>query len=124
MDTAVFKEPQLPVITSSDYPHLGIGVTSAADTSAAAFIASSAACEKLVSMALTGSILQGLRGYAFAKQAHAALASQCEEGAALPFEVYEVDRPPQRKTLAALVHARRSRLYSKGQRSFAFSANT
>ena len=58
-------------------------------------------------MALTGSILEGLRGYAFAKQAHAAWASQCEEGAALTFEAFEVDRPPQLKTLAALVHTRK-----------------
>ena len=66
-NTAVFKELQLPVSTSSDYPHLGIGLTSAADTAAAAFIASSAACDKLVSIALTGSMLQGLDGYAFAR---------------------------------------------------------
>ena len=95
LDKAVFKELQLPVNTSSDNPHLGIGLTSASDTAAAAFIASSTACGKLVSVALTGSILQGLRGYAFAKQAHAAWASQCEEGAALPFEAFEVDRPPE-----------------------------
>ena len=79
-DTAVFKELHLPVIASSDCPHLGIGLNSAEDTAAAAFISSSAPCDKLVSMALTGSILQGLRGYAFAKRAHAAWASQCGEG--------------------------------------------
>ena len=105
MDTSVFKEPQLRVTTGSEHPHLGIGLTYAADTAAAAFIASSADCDKLVSMVLTESILQGLCGYAFAKQAHAAWASQCEEGAALPFDSFEVDRRPQQKTLAALVHA-------------------
>ena len=98
LDTAVFKELQLPVTTPSDYPHLGIGPTSATDRAAAAFFPSSAACDMLVSMALTGSILQALRGYAFAKLAHAAWASQCEEGAALLFEAFEVDRPSQQKT--------------------------
>ena len=95
LNTAAFKEPQLPVTTSSDYPHLGTGLTSAADTVAAAFTASSATCDKLVCMAFTGSLLQGLRGYAFAKQAHVAWASQCKEGAALPFEAFEGDRLPQ-----------------------------
>ena len=88
LDTAVFKELQLPVNTSADYPHISIGLTSPPDTAAAAFIASSMACDKLVSMALTGSILQGLRGYPFAKQAHAAWASQFEEGAAPAFEAF------------------------------------
>ena len=113
MDTAVFKELQLLVTNSSDYPHLSIGLTSSADTGAAAFIASSAAYDKLVSMALTRSILQGLREYAFAKQAHAALASQCEEGAVLLFEAFEVDRPPEQKTLAALVHVRKTKALSQ-----------
>ena len=72
MDIAVFKELELPATTSSEYPHLGIGLTSAGDTAAAAFIASSAACDKPVSVAFTGSILQGLRGYAFAKEVQAA----------------------------------------------------
>ena len=124
LETAVFKELQLQVTTSSDYPQLGIGLTSAADTAVATFIASSAACDKLVSMALTGSILLGLHGYAFEKQAHAAWASQCEEGGALPFEAFEVDRPRLQKTLAALVMNERSRLYVKVQRACAFSANT
>ena len=95
LDTADFKELQLPVTTRFDYPHLGIWPTSAADTAAAAFIASSAAYDKLVSIALTGSILQGLRGYAFAKQTLAVWASQNEKEAALSFEAFEVDRPPQ-----------------------------
>ena len=72
LDTAVFKELQLPVTSSSDYPHLVIGLISAADIAAVAFIASSAACDKLVTMSLTESILQGLRGYAFVKHAHLA----------------------------------------------------
>ena len=67
LDIAAFKELQRPVTTSFDYPHLGIGLTSAADTVAAAFIASSATCDKLVNMASTRSILHGLRRYAFAK---------------------------------------------------------
>ena len=75
LDTAVFKELQHPVTTSSDYPHLGMALTSVADTAAAAFNASSATCEKLTSMALTGSILQGQRGYSSAKQAYTAWAS-------------------------------------------------
>ena len=114
LDTAVFKELQLPLTTSSDYPHLGVGLISAADTAAAAFIASSTACEKLVSMALKGSTFQGLREYAFARQEHAAWASQCEEGAALPFEAFEFDRAPQQKTLAALFHARKIKALPQG----------
>ena len=114
LDTDVSKELQLPDTTSFDYPHICIGLTSAADTAAAAFIGSSAACDKLVSMAMAGSILQGPRGYAFAKQAHAAWASQCEEGAALPLEAFEVDRPPQQKTIAALVHARKIKALPQG----------
>ena len=52
--------------------------------------------------------------YSFARQAHAAWDLQCEEGAALPFEASEVDRPPQQKTLAALAQARKIKALLQG----------
>ena len=55
-----------------------------------------------------------MRRYAFAKHAHDAWASQCEQGTALPFEAFEVDRPSQQKTVAALGHARQIEALPQG----------
>ena len=68
----------------------------------------------LVSVALTASTFEGLRGYVFAKRAHTAWALQCKEGAALPFEAFEVDRPPHQNTLAARLHPRKIKALLQG----------
>ena len=59
LDYEVFKELQLPMKTDPEHPHLGIGLTSACDTAASAFISSAAGCNKLVEMALMGSAVKG-----------------------------------------------------------------
>ena len=65
-------------------------------------------------MALTGSAVKGLGLYCFAKDAYDAWALQCEEEDFLPFQAFEVDRPPQQKNLAALVHKKKAKNVSQG----------
>ena len=68
----------------------------------------------LVEIARTGSAVNGLGQYCFAKDAYDAWAQQCEEEDVLPFQAFEVDRPPQQKILAALVHKKKAKNVSQG----------
>ena len=83
-----------------EHTHIGIGLTSARDTAASAFPSSASACNKLMEMALTGSAVRGLGQYCFAKDAYDAWTQQCEEEDHFPFQVFEVDLPPQQKLSA------------------------
>ena len=51
-------------------------------------------------MAVFGSAATGIGHYCFAKDAYDAWALQCEEEDVLPFQAFEVDRPPQQKNLS------------------------
>ena len=91
LDCEVFEELQLAMKTNPKHPHIRIGLTSAPDTAASAFLSSASACNKLVEMALMGSAAKGFGQYCFAKDACDAWTLQCEEEAVLPFQAFEVN---------------------------------
>ena len=70
LHSEVFKELQLPMKTNPEHPHIGIGLISACDTPATAFLSSASACNELAEMAQTGSAVRGLDQYCFAKDAY------------------------------------------------------
>ena len=80
----------------------------------AAPISSTSGCNKLVEMALTGTAVKGLGQYCFPKDAYDAWAQQCEEEDVLPFQAFEIDRPPQQKLLAKPVHKKKGKNISQG----------
>ena len=100
--------------TNPEHPHTGIGLTSACNTAASAFLSSSSACDKLMEMALDGSAVKILGQYCFAKDVCDAWTLQCEEEDVLQFQAFEVDGPPQKKILAALVRGREAKNISQG----------
>ena len=59
-ESEVFKDLQLPMKTNHEHPHIGIGLPSACDTAASAFLSSTSGCKKLVEMALTDSAVTGM----------------------------------------------------------------
>ena len=67
LDSEVFKELQLPMKTNPEHPHVGIGLTSACDTAASAFLSSASCCNKLMEMAVIDSAAKGAEQYCFAK---------------------------------------------------------
>ena len=90
LDSEVFKELQLPMKTNPERSHIGIGLTSACDIAASAFLSQASGCNKLVEMALTGSTVKGVGQCCFAKDAYDALAQQCGEEDVVTFHAFEV----------------------------------
>ena len=78
LDSEVLKELQRPLKTNPEHPHIGIGLTSACNIAASAFLSSASGCDKLVEKVLTGSAAMGLGQYYFAKDAYDAWAQQWE----------------------------------------------
>ena len=83
--------------TNPEHPHIGIGLTSACDIAASAFLSQASGGNKLVQMALTGSTVKGLGQCCFAKDAYDALAQQCGEEDVLPSQAFEVELAYLRK---------------------------
>ena len=94
----IYKELQLPLKTSSEFPHLGIGLTSAEETATSVFLSSAVGCNNLVEQAVVDTSLKGLYLDVSAKEAYDVWARQCERSSVLPFDAFKVEQPPQHKS--------------------------
>ena len=125
LDTAVFKELQLPTKpTSPEVPKLGLGLTSAVTTAPSAFLASAASCNALVGPMLGNSSSTALTTYERATSAYAAQSDQCEEHSALPFSAFDVERPPKQHKTTALVHRKLAKQLREGSNRLKIMRNS
>ena len=58
--------------------------------------------------------VKGLGQNCFAKDGYDAWAQRCEDEDVLPFQAFEVDRPPRQKLLPGLVHKKKTKNISQG----------
>ena len=124
LDSEMFKELQLPVNDKKDQPTFGVGLTSAANTAAAAFLASASLTKRLCDS------FPGTRPNSPLSEDDEVLKSyeiyrgQCAPGKAIPLAELESDKTPSQKALVARVYEHAIAHLRKGDtRTQAFRAS-